>query len=329
MQKSQIGKTGLMVTKLSFGCSSIGNLYRLVSEAEAEAVLSAVWAADIRYFDTAPHYGRGLSEKRLGAFLLDKPRDNYVLSTKVGRVLTPSPMPIAEVDGFIAPLQNAVHYDYSADGILASFESSCARLGTGHIDILYVHDLGTYNHKAEAAGHMAAFLGSGYEQLVRLKERARITAFGLGVNEIEVCLDVMDFGRIDVILLAGRLTLLDRSAETVLVPLCIANQTSLVLGGIFNSGILAKGAVEGATYDYGPASPEILARVRNLKEQAEKRGMSLPASALHFAFHHPAVSSTLIGTSSVESLRRNLDSLAQELPSGADGLFGYSGDEEV
>jgi D-threo-aldose 1-dehydrogenase len=327
MQKSHIGKTSLEVTKLSFGCSSIGNLYQQVTDARAEAVLFQAWQAGIRYFDTAPHYGRGLSEERLGKFLRHKPRENYVISTKVGRVLKPSPVPIAEADGFIAPLQNAVHYDYSGDGILESFEQSCQRLCTKHVEILYVHDLGVYNLKGVAERHMQAFLGSGYEQLVQLKETGRIQAFGLGVNEVQVCLDVMDFGAIDVIMLAGRLTLLDRSAEAVLVPRCMSNGTSLVLAGIFNSGILAKGPVEGVTYDYGPAPPAILTRVQGLKEQAESVGLSLPAAALQFAFHHPAASSAVIGTSSADSLKRNLELLSLELPSDVERLFHYPAEE--
>nr|WP_299963703.1 aldo/keto reductase [uncultured Roseobacter sp.] len=234
------------MTSLSLGGSSIGNLGGVVSEADVTALLDHVWSAGIRYVDTAPHYGRGLSEQRLGAFLKGKDRDTYVLSSKVGRVLRPGP-PLQEADGFVMPLPNAVHYDYSADGILESFEGSCARLGTSRIDIVFVHDIGEDTHGTKAgAAHMEALLGSGLGKLHDLRQAGRIGAIGLGVNETEVCMEVMAQARLDVILLAGRLTLLDRTAEDGLLDLCAATGTSLVLGGIFNSGILATGPVPGA-----------------------------------------------------------------------------------
>lgn len=321
MKTRPVGQTGLSVTELSFGCASIGNLYREVSEAEATAVLTCAWEAGIRYFDTAPHYGRGLSEERLGRFLAG--RQGATVSTKVGRVLSPAQAPIAEADGFVSPAQNDVRYDYSGDGIEESFEQSCARLGQSRIDILYVHDLGEYTHGAEGnAPHRDAFLGSGYDRLVRLKEQGRIRAFGLGVNECEVCIDVMRHaGPIDVILLAGRLTLLDRAAEAELVPDCRKAGTSLVLGGIFNSGILATGPVDGATYDYGPAPQEVLARVELLQSEAEAQGVALATAALHFATRHPAAASVLLGTAKPSSLTRNLEALQTPVPAGLAALF--------
>lgn len=320
MKANQIGKTGVAVTEVAFGCASIGNLYRAVPEAEAQAVLQTAWDAGIRYFDTAPHYGRGLSEMRLGRFL--KGRAGYALSTKVGRVLSPAKAPIAEVDGFVEPAQNDVRYDYSGDGIEESFEQSCERLGQSRVDIVYVHDIGEYTHGAANAAHLRAFFGSGYERLLRLKAAGRIGAFGLGVNECQVCLDVMDHGPIDVILLAGRLTLLDRSAEEALVPRCLAAGTSLVLGGVFNSGILATGPVGGATYDYGPAPRDVLEAVAALQAEAGRHGLPLASAALHFARRHPAAASVLLGTAKPSSLLRNLDALAQSLPEGAEGWLG-------
>lgn len=304
----QIGKTDVRVTSASFGCASIGNLYRETSNAESNGVLQAAWDAGIRYFDTAPHYGRGLSEQRLGAFLRGKPREDYMISTKVGRVLSPGAQHI-ELDGFINPLPNDVRYDYSGDGIEAALEGSRSRLGTKYIDIVYVHDIGKYTHGAENAAHMEAFLGDGYERLIRLKERGQIGAIGLGVNENEVCVEIMKDHPLDVILLAGRLTLLDRSAEEKLVPMCRAADTSLVLGGVFNSGILATGPIEGATYDYTPASEEILNVVARLQTKAEKQGMSLATAALQFAQDHTLTASVLIGTAKASTLIRNLGAL--------------------
>ncbi|NIZ12604.1 aldo/keto reductase [Phaeobacter sp. HF9A] len=317
MKTRQIGQTGLRVTEVAFGCASIGNLYRAVSDADVEAVLERAWDAGIRYFDTAPHYGRGLSEQRLKPFLATRPEAK--VSTKVGRVLSPAAHPIPEADSYVNPAQNDVRYDYSGDGIEESLEQSCDRLGRCGIDIVYVHDIGAYTHgEAGNKPHMEALLGSGYERLVRLKEQGRIKAFGLGVNECEVCLDVMkQAGPIDVILLAGRLTLLDRSAEAELVPACQAAGTSLVLGGIFNSGILATGPVEGATYDYGPAPKEVLDRVRDLQDQAAGYGLPLATAALHFAIRHPSAASVLLGTAKPSSLTRNLDALSHPLPADA------------
>ncbi len=319
MKTRKIGRTGQDITEVAFGCASIGNLYREISDDQAAEVLAAAWDAGIRYFDTAPRYGRGLSEMRLGKFLAG--REGFAVSTKVGRVLTPAAAPIAEANGFINPAQNDVHYDYSGDGIEESLEQSLSRLGLGYIDIVYVHDIGTYTHGADNAAHMEAFLGSGYERLVRLKEQGRIGAFGLGVNECEICLEVMDHGPLDVILLAGRLTLLDRSAEEALVPRCLEQNTSLVLGGIFNSGILATGPVDGATYDYGPAPQEVLDRVAELQQQSAAFGLPLATTALHYAMNHPATTSVLLGTAKPSSLLRNLEALAAPLPAGAEVLL--------
>lgn len=308
MKTKQIGSTNVRVSEISFGCASIGNLYRKITDVEAHEVLGTAWNADIRYFDTAPHYGRGLSEFRLGAFLKNKPRDQYVLSTKVGRVLCAGQQ-LSEADGFIEPLPNDVRYDYSGDGIEASFEQSCAYLGTDYIDILYVHDIGTYTHADANAAHMDDLLGTGLDRLQKLKDTGRIGAFGLGVNENQICMDILQEHPLDVILLAGRLTLLDRSAEAALVPLCLESRTSLVLGGIFNSGILATGPVDGASYDYGPATPDILERVRQLEGRASEHGLDLATAALHFARSHPAAASVLLGTAKSSSLTRNLNAL--------------------
>ncbi|WAP67540.1 aldo/keto reductase [Jiella pelagia] len=311
MRKTEIGQTGVAISEVAFGCASIGNLYRETSDEAAAAVLQAAWDAGITYFDTAPHYGRGLSEMRLGRFL--EGRTGYTLSTKVGRVLSPAAAPILQADGYVNPAQNDVRYDYSGDGIEESLEQSFERLGVTRAAIVYVHDLGEYTHGSENARHRDAFFGSGYERLVRLKERGRIGAFGLGVNECQVCLDVMDHGPIDIILLAGRLTLLDRSAERELVPRCLAAGMSLVLGGVFNSGILATGSVPGATYDYEPAPRDVLEKVSALQADARRHGVPLATAALHFASRHKAAAAILLGTAEPSILTRNLDALATQL----------------
>lgn len=254
----QIGKTAVRVSSISFGCASIGNLYQEVSDQDATDVLQTAWDSGITYFDTAPRYGRGRAETRLGGFLQNKPRTSYVISTKVGRMLRPGQAP-EFAEGFANPLQNTVHEDYSADGFAEALEGSRRRLGTDYIDIVYVHDIGSYTYRADNYRHMEALRGSGMDYLIHQKEQGKIGAIGLGVNENEICLEIMHDYPLDAILLAGRLTLLDRSAEEALVPLCQEAGTSLVLGGIFNSGILATGPIEGATYDYTPASQAVLA----------------------------------------------------------------------
>ncbi len=320
MKTNRIGSTDVTVTEISFGCASIGNLYQTVSDAQAQKVIDTAWLAGIRYFDTAPHYGRGRSEQRLGQYLKRKSRDSYTLSTKVGRVLFPGQI-MTEADGFVAPLPNDVRYDYSGDGIEASLEASLERLGTTMIDIAFVHDIGRYTHGQANEVHMEAFLGSGYERLVRLKEQGRIRAFGLGVNENEICLEVMRHGPLDVILLAGRLTLLDRSAEEKLTQRCRAQGTSLVLGGVFNSGILATGPVDGATYDYAPASREILTQVAELQTAAGELGLSLATAALMFAKQHDLAASVLIGTAKAETLQRNLSAINAAVPQEFSKVF--------
>ncbi|MGE4612196.1 MAG: aldo/keto reductase [Paracoccaceae bacterium] len=308
IETRKLGRTDISVSRISFGCAGIANLYVRVSNEAAQDVLSLAWGRGIRYFDTAPHYGRGLAETRLGEFLKEISRADITLSTKVGRVLRPG-KPREFAGGFIDPLPNDVHYDYSGDGFLESFEGSCRRLGTSYVDILYVHDIGKLTHGAENDRHTKDLISTGLPMLEKLKTDGKIGTYGLGVNECEVCVDIMKQHPIDVILLAGRWTLLDKSAEKELVPLCKKTNTSLVLGGIFNSGILATGAIEGAHYDYGPASEEILAKTRELEAHFEKRNKPLATAAMEFGISKDIVASVLLGTGKKTSLARNLDAL--------------------
>lgn len=300
-----VGHTPLAVTSLGFGCASIGNLGVAVTDAEADAVLARAWAAGIRYFDTAPHYGRGRSEQRLGRFLSGQPRGEYVVSTKVGKVLRPG-VQVAQADGFIDPLPNDAHYDYSATALEEALEGSLERLGTGHVDIVYVHDIGTMTHGAANARHLDNLLSTGLPYLQQLKAEGRIGAVGIGVNETAIAVEILKAQPLDVILLAGRWTLLDRSGEAELVPLARDRGTSLVLGGIFNSGILAVGAKPGAWFNYSPASEETLAKVRELEARATAEAVTLPHAALQFGLTRPGVASVLVGTASIAQLEQNL-----------------------
>ena len=315
MKTRTIGTTGLAVTEFSFGTAALGGLYRACPREIAMATLETAWDEGIRYFDTAPWYGFGLAERRTGDFLRDRSKEGYVLSTKVGRIMVPVADDKVPEYGYVDPLPFDVRYDYSYDGIMRSVELSHARLGLNRIDILYVHDIGVYTHGAERnAFHLRQLLDSGLKALDSLKSSGAIRAYGLGVNEVPVCLDVLRQADLDCILLAGRYTLLDRSAVAELLPLCERKKTSLVVGGVFNSGILATGPVAGAHFDYMPATPEIAGKVGAMVEIARERGVPLAAPALQFPLQNPAVASVLIGTARPESLRRNMALAREPLP---------------
>lgn len=307
MKKRRIGATDLEVTEYSFGGASLGNLYQAVSRDDAMDAMDAAWSAGMRFFDTAPHYGFGLSERRFGDFLRHKPRDSYVLSTKVGRLLHPVPEDQVPNLGFVDPLPFKLEYDYSYDAIMRSVDFSYARLGLNKIDILFVHDIGVYTHGVELTKvHMKQFLDGGVRALEELKSSGVISAYGLGVNEVQVCLDVMRRTPLDCILLAGRYTLLDRTAEAELLPLCREHKTSLVVGGVFNSGILATGPVAGAHFDYSPPTPDVQSKVREMMKLAADGGYPLAAAALEFPLHDDAVATVLVGTAKASSLTRNM-----------------------
>lgn len=315
MEIRTIGATPLALTQFGFGGAAIGGLYRECPRDDAIAALQAAWDAGMRYFDTAPFYGFGLSERRTGDFLRSKPRDSYVLSTKVGRLLRPVPDNQIPDHSYVNPLPFAVDYDYSYDGIMRSFEFSFARLGLNRIDILYVHDIGAYTHGLEKnAVYQKQLLEGGMRALEELKSSGAISAYGLGVNEVEVCMDVVAQSDIDCILLAGRYSLLDRSAERGLLEECRKKKISLVIGGVFNSGILATGPVPGANFDYRPASEDILNRVRSMEAVAKSHSIPLAAAAMQFPLREAVVANVLIGTAKAASLTRNMDLLNETIP---------------
>lgn len=315
MNKRRIGTTALDVTEISFGGAAIGGLYRACPRDVAMETLQTAWDAGLRYFDTAPFYGFGLSERRFGDFLRYKPRDSYVLSTKVGRLFHPVPEDQVPDHSYVDPLPFALDYDYSYDGIMRSVEFSYARLGLNRMDILFVHDIGTYTHGVEKTKlHFRQLMDGGLKALDELKTSGTISAYGLGVNEVQICLDVLNRAPLDCILLASRYSLLDRSAEAELLPLCRQRQTSLIIGGVFNSGILATGPVQGAHFDYQPAGKDILERVDAMEKIAAEGGYPLAAAAFQFPLHEPVVASVLTGTAKPANLTRNLELLETPVP---------------
>ncbi len=315
MKQRQIGTTALKVSEISFGGAAIGGLYRECTTQSAAEAMQAAWNSGARMYDTAPFYGAGLSERRTGDFIREHGAPETVLSTKVGRLLRPVPAETAEGNGYVNALPFAVDYDYSYDAIMRSVEMSYARLGLNRIDILYVHDIGVYTHGVEKnAKHFRDFCSSGLKALQELKSAGIIRGWGLGVNEVQVCLDIMGEADMDCILLAGRYTLLDRSAEQKLLPLCHARKTSLVIGGVFNSGILATGPGPDAHFDYAPASAEVLSKVAALQKLADDYHIPLAAAALHFPLRNPLVASVLIGTAKASSYLRNMEMMSVPVP---------------
>jgi len=312
-----LGKTGLQVTELGFGTAPLGNLFRPLADGDARATLAAAQAAGFGYYDTAPFYGFGLSERRLGDALRGR---DVVLSTKVGRLLKPVAGPVDQNmprHGYATPMPFEPVYDYSYDAVMRSFEQSLQRLGLSKIDILYIHDIGRLTHGAANAARMAELTtGGGLRALEELRAAKVISGFGMGVNEIPACLEVMDHARLDVILLAGRYTLLEQNALDELFPRCAAAGTAIVIGGAYNSGILAVGTKTGAPlyYDYEPAPEHIIAKVRAIEAVCDRHGVPLAAAALQFPLAHPIVASVIPGLDSPARVEQTLALYRHKIP---------------
>ncbi|MGW1691477.1 aldo/keto reductase [Streptomyces sp. NPDC002399] len=311
MRRNRLGSSAVDVTELSFGAAAIGNLFSAVDPAQAAAAVDAAWDEGIRYFDTAPHYGLGLSERRLGESLRGRPRDSYVLSTKVGRVLDPLPadgalesMSYGLSEGFAVRPTRRRRWDFSADGVRRSIEDSLERLGLDRIDIAYLHDPDDH---AEAAFHEA------YPQLEELRAQGVVGAIGAGMNQTAMLTRFLRDTDVDVVLCAGRYTLLDQSALTELLPEAAARGRSVVVGGVFNSGLLADPR-PGATYDYTAAPLTLLDRALRMKAVTEGHGVPLRAAALHYPLAHPAVAGVLVGTRSPDEVRDAAALLRREIP---------------
>ena len=302
-----------------FGGAAIGNLYRPVSEADAFETIRAAFDAGVRYFDTAPHYGFGLSEKRLGAALASiDPQQTAIISTKVGRRLAPTPG--ADLtqprQGFVSPEPFESEFDYSYDAVMRSYEDSLDKLRRERIDIVYVHDLGIRTHGEAHAQRFAEFMNGGYRALRELRDSGAVGAIGLGVNEWQICEEALAHGDYDVMLLAGRYTLLEQSALETFLPLCARRGVSVVIGGPYNSGILARGVKDHAepVYDYQPAPPHIVARVAAIEAVCEKHEVTLPAAALQFPLAHPQVIAVIPGMNSPAEVSRAIEYLNAPIP---------------
>ena len=304
-------------TELGFGAAPLGNLYRATSEKDAQATFEAAWKQGVRYYDTAPLYGLGLSETRLNSFLRGKKRDSYILSTKVGRVLEVCPP--AERTGigkFFETPSRRERFDYSYDGVMRSLEFSLERLGVDSIDVVFVHDVDVFTHKSEAARdvHVKTLMESGYKALVKLRDEKVIKAFGAGVNEWQVSETLARAGDFDLFLLAGRYTLLEQEALNSFLPLCEQRGIGIVLGGPYNSGILATGPKKGAFYNYDPAPKHILERVAKIEAICKKHKVKLAEAALRFPLMHPCVVSVIPGAISPKEVALNVKTLNAKIP---------------
>ncbi len=282
--------------RLGLGGAPLGNLFAPVSDADARATIEAAWAGGCRSFDTAPHYGHGLSERRLGDALRAHPRDAFVLSSKVGRLLVPNPAAAPNQHGYAGILPFDQRWDYSADGTLRGIEASLQRLGLARLDVVYVHDLDAATHGERAPQVLRQVLDEALPTLQRLKHEGVIRAVGLGVNDVAVVLEVLREADIDALMLAGRYSLLDHSALPGLLPQCAARGVHLALGGVFNSGILATGARDGtAPFNYAPAARSWVERTARSEAVCRAHGVPLRAAALQFALAHPAVEIVMLG----------------------------------
>ncbi|CTQ34574.1 aldo/keto reductase [Jannaschia rubra] len=313
----RLGNGGLTFTELGFGTAPLGNLYRAISDDDADAILDRAWQAGVRYYDTAPLYGMGLSETRLNRFLRDKPRGDYVLSTKVGRILRPATADTRDGIGkwFDVPNRREI-YDYSHDGILRSLDASFERLGVDRIDVLFVHDIDVPNQgsRANVDAKVDQLMAGGYHALERLRGEGAIAAFGAGVNEWQVCEQLARRGDFDLFLLAGRYTLLEQEALTSFLPLAEARGIGIVTGGPYNSGILATGARPGAFYDYDTAPQPILDRVAAIERVCDSHGVRLVDAAFRFPLLHPCTVSVIPGGQGVAEMESNLRAATADIP---------------
>lgn len=321
MARRPLGRSGLDVTILGFGAAPLGDLYARLDDATAIATVEAAYDAGIRLFDTSPHYGNGLSEHRCGTALRRVPRASVVLSSKVGRCMEVRSAPEGRAaagtasPGFAGGFPHRARFDYSYDGTLRSFEQSLLRLGVDRLDIALIHDADVWTHgTADIDARFREAMDGAYRALARLKAEGAVRAIGVGINEAEMCVRFARAGDFDAMLLAGRYSLLEQPAQSEFLPLAQARGIGVMLGGVFNSGILATGAVSGGRYNYRQAPPEVIERVGRIARVCAAHGVGLADAALRFALAHPAVACVVVGAVTPEEVARNAASLRRPIP---------------
>ena len=306
--RSRTSSRGPALTELGLGAAQLGNLARTTSDEDAQGAVDAAWDSGVRYFDTAPHYGLGLSERRLGAALAHRPRGGFTVSTKVGRLLVPSPETAHRPDdgGFAVPAAFRRAWDFGRDGILRSFEGSLERLGLGHVDVVYLHD--PDDHWQEAST-------TGVDTLVELREQGLVKAVGVGMNQAPMLAEFVRRCDVDLVMVAGRHTLLDHSAQEELLPLAEERGVGVVAAAVYNSGLLAAPRPPtDATYDYLPASRELTDRAAAIADVCERHGVTLPEAAIAHPLRHSSVVSVVLGARDAGQSRTNARRLAAAVP---------------
>ncbi|GGM08033.1 aldo/keto reductase [Dactylosporangium sucinum] len=298
-----------MTAELGLGCAQLGNLYHAIDDERARATVDAAWDAGIRYFDTAPHYGLGLSERRLGAALRDRPREQYRISTKVGRLLVETDGGgLDTAEGFVVPATHRRVRDFSRDGVRRSIDESLTRLGLDRLDVALLHD---------PEGHADVAFGEGWRALAELRDEGIVTALGAGSKDAAVLTRFVRECGPDVVMVAGRFTLLEQPAREELLPACAEHGVGVLNAGVFNSGLLAEAEPhDGLPYEYGTAPGALVERARAIAARCAEHGTSLPAAALAFAGSDPAVRSVVVGADAPEQVRRNAALFAAPPPAG-------------
>ncbi|MBE1577887.1 aldo/keto reductase [Amycolatopsis roodepoortensis] len=307
METKRLGRTDVEVTRLGFGGGPLGGLFAPLDDETAAGALAAAWDGGIRYYDTSPHYGIGHSERRIGEFLRSRPRDSFVLSTKVGRLLVPQD-PAGKMDpaGFHVPAAHRRVRDFTRDGIRRGVEDSLMRMGLDRIDVLYLHDAEEYFDDA---------LRDGYPALAELRSEGIVGAIGAGMYDTAMLTTLVRETDVDVIMQSGCHTLLDHSALDTFLPACEERGVSVIAASVFNSGLLAvPRPAEGAHFDYETAAPEVVERANRIADVCEAHGVTLPQAAMAFPLQHPAVAGIAVGMRSAEEARRNVESFAAEVP---------------
>lgn len=312
--KNKFGRVDLEVTAFGFGTAPIGNIFREIDEETSDAMFQKSWDTGVRYFDTAPMYGHGLAELRTGQSLRWKNRDDFVLSSKVGRRLVPAKRSTIDFTPWNNAAPFVMEFDYTYDGTMRAFEDSLQRMALERMDICFIHDIDVFTRGDEQPEVFKQAMDGCWKALESLRDQGVVKAIGVGVNEWEVCHEALKQRDVDCFLLAGRYTLLEQDALNEFLPLCEERGAAVVVGGGFNSGILATGAVDGAKYNYAPAPEDIMDKVRKIEAVCKDHNVPLPAAALQFVVAHPAVPSFIAGTRTVEQLTQNLEWFSHPIP---------------
>ena len=314
MQKRKLGKTDIELSAIGFGGAPIGDLFENLQDENCYKVLENCFEKNINHFDTSPYYGNGLSEQRLGYFLKKIPKNKYYLSTKVGRYLTPEKEENIDRGKWAGGLNFVPNIDYSYDGVMKSFEQSLHRLATSKIDICLIHDVDHFTHGDQVDHYFKIAMSGAYKALTQLKEEKIIKAIGIGVNDADMCKRFAEAGDFDCMLLAGRYTLLDQSALDDCIPIAEEKKIGIILGGVFNSGILAKGIGEDITYFYQTIPDNIKKKYNEISIICERYDVSVTSAALQFCYANKNISSMVIGMDRVNQINNNISSLSKKIP---------------